>query len=379
MSTEDKMDMATGLETVHPASPPKYQWSFPNGDYPSAPQNFEPLDSGTEPSARLYEAAREALSGSIGSFSEAEESSEGLKFSSLPTPGFLKYGLITPDHLFELAKNPSKSKDHRWVYGDQIRDKDALMSALSAKACIFCQSELKKSGFGALQNFNIGRLINSVDSSIDVCPLCGWWRYFSASQKRQVDHKGEPPKLQGEVWGAAGSLKNLDLTDQSVPIQEIRKFLFTRFSKRFSVSPRIFEEVVASVYRDLGYETVVTGKSGDGGIDVVMTGRDGCLIGVQVKRYRNTISVGQIRELTGAMVIKGLAKGMFVTTSDFQRGATDTAKNSGHRGFPVELVNADEFFSALGLAQRQRYHDNSDPLDGMLGHIVPTRLGSDKA
>jgi restriction system protein len=54
----------------------------------------------------------------------------------------------------------------------------------------------------------------------------------------------------------------------------------------------MFEETVASVFRSLGYDATVTAYSGDGGIDVILhKGEE--RIGVQVKRYRNSISVEQ--------------------------------------------------------------------------------------
>lgn len=285
-----------------------------------------------------------------------------------------KYGLIRPEQLLAANKRNSGTNNANWAYGDQIRDERALVSALASKDCIFCSSKLEKPGMGLIERSEVGRLVDLVSSHIFVCPLCGWWRYSYDFRARQSDPGKDRPSLAAETWGAAGSLKNLDLTDQSLPIEEVRKFLLARFENRFSVAPKIFEEVVASVYRDLGYETVVTGKSGDGGIDVVMIGPEGQLIGVQVKRYRETIGVGQIREFTGSLVIKGIREGIFVTTSDFQKGADATAQKSGLCGFPIKLLNAKYFYEALGMAQRRRHDKNNDPLDGILERIVPVKI-----
>ena len=92
--------------------------------------------------------------------------------------------------------------------------------------------------------------------------------------------------------------RNLNLSDLTLPIQEVRDFLTANFESRFTVHPRLFEETVASVFRDLGYEVIVTGYSTDDGIDVILE-RGGETIGVQVKRWKNSIKVGQIRELVG--------------------------------------------------------------------------------
>ena len=90
---------------------------------------------------------------------------------------------------------------------------------------------------------------------------------------------------------------------------------------RFTIQPRLFEETVASVFRTLGYRAVVTSYSGDDGIDVILENDSGTFLGVQVKRYQDRIKVSQIRELLGALVINGMTRGIFITTSDFQSGA----------------------------------------------------------
>jgi restriction system protein len=123
----------------------------------------------------------------------------------------------------------------------------------------------------------------------------------------------------------------------------------------------MFEEIVASVFRDLGYDARVTAYSGDDGVDVVLDGPSGVLIGVQVKRYRDSIKVEQIRALTGALVLGGLTRGVFVTTSTFQKGAADTAERMATRGYQIELMNADRFYDALKIAQRSRYREKNDP------------------
>jgi restriction system protein len=72
---------------------------------------------------------------------------------------------------------------------------------------------------------------------------------------------------------------------------------------------------------DHGYDAVATSYSGDYGIDAVLKRSDGLEIGVQVKRYRSSIVVEQIRSFFGALVLGGYTRGIFVTTSKFQRGA----------------------------------------------------------
>jgi restriction system protein len=163
--------------------------------------------------------------------------------------------------------------------------------------------------------------------------------------------RDKPTWVNHTIRGKAASLRELDLTDISQPIAEVRRYLLAKYDARFNVHPRLFEETVASVFRDLGYDTQVTGYSGDGGIDVVLRGQADT-IGVQVKRYRSTIKVEQIRSLAGALMLAGITAGVFVTTSSFQAGAPRTVARYRDRGMRIDLVNADAFFAALGFVQR---------------------------
>jgi restriction system protein len=181
---------------------------------------------------------------------------------------------------------------------------------------------------------------------IKVCPVCGWWVAFEETLLRDAD------RVTVRSYAGAGTIKNLDLRNLDSPIEEVRSYLAGRYSERLEMNPTLFEQTVASVFRDLGYRTRATGCSGDGGIDVILQDPAGTEIGVQVKRYSHTIQVSQIRELTGALVLKGLTKGIFVTTSAFTSGAPAIADLSALRGHPIELIDAEKFLETLEIAQR---------------------------
>jgi restriction system protein len=120
------------------------------------------------------------------------------------------------------------------------------------------------------------------------------------------------------------------------------------------MNPSLFEQTVASVFKLQGYDVWVTGRSGDDGIDIVLC--DGqSTIGVQVKRHSNAIKVEQIRSLAGALVLNGHTRGIFVTTSSFQRGAESSVKRFAQRGYAIELYDATKFLSALKVSQRNMY------------------------
>jgi len=150
---------------------------------------------------------------------------------------------------------------------------------------------------------------------------------------------------------AAAVLRQFDTTGISEPLAEVRTYLLAKYDTRFEIHPQVFEETVAAVFRAVGYDASVTSYSGDGGIDIILTGPNDREIGVQVKRYRRAISAEAIRALTGALVLNDLTRGVFVTTSGFQKGAVGAARLAAARGTPITLIDAPRFFDALRIAQ----------------------------
>lgn len=133
---------------------------------------------------------------------------------------------------------------------------------------------------------------------------------------------------------------------------------------RFDLHPRLFELTVASVFKDQGYDVEATAYSKDGGIDVIHK-RSGEEIGVQVKRYRQNIGVEQIRELVGALVLRGNRTGIFVSTSDFTGASKAAREQYAGCGYELELVDGRRFLHALGIAQRPTYSTYSDFLESI--------------
>lgn len=182
--------------------------------------------------------------------------------------------------------------------------------------------------------------------SLYICSRCGWW----AAEDRAV-----LPAVRHQIWvvtlASTAVLKELDLTDIHTPIKDVRSYLMRRFEARQSLHPRLYEQTVASVFRDHGFLADVTAYSNDGGVDIVMIGNQGQRIGVQVKRHSRSIEVEQIRSFLGALILGGYTKGIFVSTTKFQRGAVAAASDSSRNHVPIELIDADRFFDMLRIAQ----------------------------
>ena len=103
-----------------------------------------------------------------------------------------------------------------------------------------------------------------------------------------------------------------------------------------NASPAFFERLIVELLLAMGYGGAseeagrAIGKSGDDGVDGVIDqdplGVD--QIYIQAKRYKadNSIGPGAIRDFYGALSLKKVQKGIFVTTSTFSSTAIQTAK-----------------------------------------------------
>jgi restriction system protein len=148
---------------------------------------------------------------------------------------------------------------------------------------------------------------------------------------------------------------DLDLSDVSQAIEEVRRFLVAKYEARFEMHPRLFEMTVASVFRDLGFDAEATAYAADGGVDVILRNPTGSTTGVQVKRVRSAIEVEQIRALAGALLLGGHTSGVFVTTSRFRSGAVSASARLRDLAMPVELIDSVRFLEALKIGQRPLY------------------------
>lgn len=105
-------------------------------------------------------------------------------------------------------------------------------------------------------------------------------------------------------------------------------------------TPKFFEKAVVSLLISMGYggadgRGAVLGGAGDNGVDGVIDkdplGVD--QVYVQAKRYgpKTTVGAGEIRDFFGALSLKDVSRGIFVTSSLFTSSARETAEKLGAR------------------------------------------------
>jgi restriction system protein len=111
----------------------------------------------------------------------------------------------------------------------------------------------------------------------------------------------------------------------------------------FKISPDAFERLAQRLLRESGFTQVeVTGRVGDGGIDgkgiVRISGFLSFHVIFQCKKYRKSVTPGEIRDFRGAM--QGRAdKGLFITTGSFTREAMKEATRDGAP--PIDLIDGE--------------------------------------
>jgi restriction system protein len=227
-------------------------------------------------------------------------------------------------------------------------------------ACAYCASPLLVLAGSSLPKAVV-KGMNETGGALLGCQACGWWS--ASSWIGRAPYQQQYDAGFAELRQLSGVLKNLDLTDLTVPTDELRSYLVARYGDRFAIHPKKYEDIVAGVFSDFGFRVRITSFSGDEGIDIfVLDGSDNATAGIQVKRHRGKISAEQIRAFVGALQLQGLTTGIYVTTSSYQKGAEHAAVTAGQRlGLGVKLVNADQFYSALQITARAVHWDAEDP------------------
>ena len=114
-----------------------------------------------------------------------------------------------------------------------------------------------------------------------------------------------------------------------------------------ALDPYYFEKVILLLLNKMGYgDFIETSKSGDGGIDGIINedklGLD--KIYIQAKRYgENKVREKEIRNFIGAMS-GDTRKGVFVTTSHFDKGAIKKANDAHHT---IILINGNKLIDLM--------------------------------
>jgi len=117
--------------------------------------------------------------------------------------------------------------------------------------------------------------------------------------------------------------------------------------KLTKVDPYYFEKIILKLLKQMGYgEFETTPKSNDGGIDGIISqdplGLD--KVYIQAKRFnKSQVRELEIRNFIGAMS-SDVEKGIFVTTSTFEKSAIEKAQNDNHK---IVLIDGNQLIELM--------------------------------
>ena len=116
-----------------------------------------------------------------------------------------------------------------------------------------------------------------------------------------------------------------------------------------TIDPIMFEQVIADLFAEEGYEVVLTPPRADGGKDIYVSKTDPLtqtLFLVECKRYvpPNSVGVEIIRQLYGVVQQERASGGVVVTTSYFTRPAVEFAETVPYQLFLRDFDDLAEWF-----------------------------------
>jgi HJR/Mrr/RecB family endonuclease len=104
----------------------------------------------------------------------------------------------------------------------------------------------------------------------------------------------------------------------------------------YQLAPRKFEELIARLFKDRGYEVSLTQSTRDGGYDLLAKIYDGIVSTVvlaECKRYKkeNKVGVEVVRGLYGVTEAHRANQGLIITSSYFTKDAQEEQIRIGNR------------------------------------------------
>jgi len=149
-------------------------------------------------------------------------------------------------------------------------------------------------------------------------------------------------------------LIKFDTEDPQLAVNELGAYLKKNFSHIYSISPRKFEELIADVFKEFGYSTILSPETRDGGVDIYLLGRESNEYAiVECKRYSRNRKVGvyAVDRLLGTTLVKGSKHAYLVTTSSFTKPALQHASSPylSKSGIKLDLVDAGEILNMLNV------------------------------
>lgn len=152
---------------------------------------------------------------------------------------------------------------------------------------------------------------------------------------RKMDETGKAIETLFEADQATVESEECDVLFTDIN-EELKRYFQKHPERLYDLSPRKFEELIASILKDFGFDVELTPATRDGGRDIIAYIRNAVcqyLTFVECKKYAadNKVGVGVVREVSGVHYLKKAAKSMIVTTSFFSKDAKKEAAAIEHQ------------------------------------------------
>ena len=201
-----------------------------------------------------------------------------------------------------------------------------------------------------------GKLINSFDEDRN-----GYNRYFEYLEKYNKK-KDQYYAYLKELEDFKASKETTFLNNIADKLKMVQGRTFRTAEEWRKMTDREFEFEIGKVYSRLGYQTIVTKRSGDGGVDVIAT-KDEETIYIQCKHYGANTHLGapELQAFWGCCSGNGISKGVMVCTSSLTKDARSFANKLKGKLEIVgmkELLELDKaFFQSHPINSQRQFTD----------------------
>jgi len=254
------------------------------------------------------------------------------------------------DEYLETISNRDESEIYRLLYRFLIKTGSFRLDDIRLAGLVFIHKNFPEQNELALQNQYYKRLILYKSGKSDIPPWEGltWVLDLLPHFPKEAINA-----VSAYILAHAQVLPDVRYRGLYDAIEVIRaKFIGLPGTRGESInflknlSSRDFEHLVERLYVAMGYETVLTPKSKDGGRDIIAQRQKPAQnerLLIECKKYEHNVGIQIARALLGVVASEKVTKGVIVTTSDFTRDVRRFASENFH----LELISGDELVGLM--------------------------------
>lgn len=177
------------------------------------------------------------------------------------------------------------------------------------------------------------------------CSLCGW------AKRRWISYHTEMPGINSGRWATFRQIRSFEISDPQIALHELASHLKRQYTDIHSITPRRFEELIAEIFRGLGWDASLTKQTRDMGVDIyIFNNSSGDQAIVECKRYKGNVGIEAVDRLLGVQLAMGQDRAYLVTSSKFSQPAQERVKSPhlAKKGFELNLIDAEQLLRHLG-------------------------------